>query len=164
MDYVISTPDRRKTKRVCHVNLLKPYHERVPQLDPAVTTIPADVLVQSPVLDEIECPAPTSLTSSVPVVDTLLSKADGQLTSIPAHVLVHTSVSEVLECPGNTTYAMYLVQLKPGAKWNQCPTFRLRQDRTKAFEDRSHVGVCRVHPWAKKVPAVVGFSTATNRR
>ena len=23
VDYVISTPDRRKTKRVCHVNLLK---------------------------------------------------------------------------------------------------------------------------------------------
>ena len=27
VDYVISTPDRRKTKRVCHVNLLKEYHE-----------------------------------------------------------------------------------------------------------------------------------------
>jgi len=30
VDYAISTPDRRKTKRVCHVNLLKPYHEREP--------------------------------------------------------------------------------------------------------------------------------------
>jgi len=28
VDYVASTPDRRKTKHVCHVNLLKPYHER----------------------------------------------------------------------------------------------------------------------------------------
>ena len=28
VDYVVSTPDRRKTKHVCHVNLLKPYHER----------------------------------------------------------------------------------------------------------------------------------------
>jgi len=53
VDYVISTPDRRKTKRVCHVNLLKPYHEREPQLDPAITTPPADVLVQSPNIDEI---------------------------------------------------------------------------------------------------------------
>jgi len=25
-DYVISTPDRRKTKRLCHVNMLKLYH------------------------------------------------------------------------------------------------------------------------------------------
>jgi len=34
VDYVISTPDRRKTKtkQVCHVNLLKPYHEREPGL------------------------------------------------------------------------------------------------------------------------------------
>ena len=30
--YVISTPDRRKTKRVCHVNLLKKYFERDPRL------------------------------------------------------------------------------------------------------------------------------------
>ena len=82
MDYVISTPDRRKTKRVCHVNLLKPYHEREPGLDPAaVASIPADILIQSPVTEEIECPAPTSLPTSVPVVEALLSQADGQLTS-----------------------------------------------------------------------------------
>ena len=30
VDYVISTPDRRKTKRVCHVNMINPYHEREP--------------------------------------------------------------------------------------------------------------------------------------
>ena len=82
VDYVISTPDRRKTKRVCHVNLLKPYHEREPHLDPVVTTPPADVLVQSPVMEEMECSAPISLPTSAPVVETLLSKADGQLTSI----------------------------------------------------------------------------------
>ena len=81
VDYVISTPDRRKTKRVCHVNLFKPYHEPEPQLNPAVTTPPADVLVRSPVMEEMECPAPTSLPTSAPVVETLLSKADGQLTS-----------------------------------------------------------------------------------
>ena len=28
VNYVISTPDRRKVKRVCHVNLLKKYHVR----------------------------------------------------------------------------------------------------------------------------------------
>ena len=28
VDYVLATPDRRKTKRVCHVNLLKEYHRR----------------------------------------------------------------------------------------------------------------------------------------
>ena len=56
VDYVISTPDRRKTKPVCHVNLLKPYHDREPGLDPAVVSIPVNVLIQFPVT---ECPAPT---------------------------------------------------------------------------------------------------------
>jgi len=78
--YVICTPDRRKTKRVCHVNLLKPYHEREPGLDPAGVSIPADVLVQSPVSEEMECSAPTSLPTSVSRVETL-SQEDGQLTS-----------------------------------------------------------------------------------
>ena len=53
---VIATPDRRKTKRVCHVNLLKPYHDREPGLDPAVASIPVNVLLH---LSVTECPAPT---------------------------------------------------------------------------------------------------------
>ena len=81
VDYVISTLDCRKTKRVCHVNLLKPYHERDPDLDLVVTSIPADVLVQSLVMEEMECPAPTSFPTSVPVVEALLSQSNGQLTS-----------------------------------------------------------------------------------
>jgi len=27
-EYVISTPDRQKTKRLCHMNMLKPYHSK----------------------------------------------------------------------------------------------------------------------------------------
>jgi hypothetical protein len=30
VNYVVSTPDRRKSRRVCHINMLKPYHEREP--------------------------------------------------------------------------------------------------------------------------------------
>ena len=28
LNYVIVTPDRRKNKQLCHVNMIKPYHER----------------------------------------------------------------------------------------------------------------------------------------
>ena len=27
LDYIVLTPDRRKTKQLCHINMLKPYHE-----------------------------------------------------------------------------------------------------------------------------------------
>jgi len=64
VDYVISTPDRRKTKRVCHVNLLKPYHDREPGLDPAVVSIPVNFLLQFSVT---ECPAPTPCSRQLPV-------------------------------------------------------------------------------------------------
>ena len=29
LDYAIATPDRRKHEQLCHVNMLKPYHERM---------------------------------------------------------------------------------------------------------------------------------------
>ena len=64
VDYVIATPERRKTKRVCHVNLLKPYHDREPGLDPAVIPIPAAVLLQ---ISVTECPAPTTCFRQLPV-------------------------------------------------------------------------------------------------
>jgi len=53
-DYVISTPDHRKTKRVCHVNLLKAYHERDPELDPSKTSVPVNVLVQSSISVQLQ--------------------------------------------------------------------------------------------------------------
>jgi len=36
VDYVISTPDRRKSKRVCHVNLLKRYYDREEKLNQSI--------------------------------------------------------------------------------------------------------------------------------
>ena len=94
-------------------------------------TIPADVLVQFPVIDEAECPAPTSIPSSVPVVETKLSRAVGQLTPFPAHILVQTSVSDILagpaptsredsdnvpsDVPSRTTFGVSPVELRPGA-------------------------------------------------
>jgi len=59
------------------------------------SAIPADVIVQTQVSEELESPATTSFPSSVPLVETLLSRTDGQPTPLPAHVLVQTSVSEV---------------------------------------------------------------------
>lgn len=32
LNYLISTPERRKATHLCHVNLLKPYHDRASKL------------------------------------------------------------------------------------------------------------------------------------
>lgn len=66
----------RDTKSFCHSCDI--CHRLGKGNKPVLASIPADVLVQSPVIDD---PALTSLPSSVPVVKTLLSKADDQLTS-----------------------------------------------------------------------------------
>ena len=119
VDYVIATPDRRKTKRVCHVNLLKPYHDREPGLDPAVVPIPADVLLQSPVTEETECPAPTSFPTSVPVVEALLSQSDGQLTSTQTEdltALLDEFGDVFSDVPGRTTLGVHHIELKPDTK------------------------------------------------
>ena len=40
VDYVIATPDKRKTERTCHVNMLKPYVQRnLLNVDPTSETI-----------------------------------------------------------------------------------------------------------------------------
>jgi hypothetical protein len=40
VDYVINTPERRKTRRVCHVNLLRPYRQRDLTLFPDIEPTP----------------------------------------------------------------------------------------------------------------------------
>ena len=51
VDYVVSTPEGRKTKRVCHMNLLKAYHERDPRFVTCVLSEPVTVGHET-VLDE----------------------------------------------------------------------------------------------------------------
>ena len=137
VDYVISTLDCRKTKRVCHVNRLKPYHERDPELDPVVTSIPADIFVQSPVMEVMECPVPTSLPTSVPVVETLLSTADGQLTStqtVELTALLDEFGDVFSDVSGRTTLGVHHTELKPDTKPIRCPPYRLNQEKAKVLK------------------------------
>ena len=39
LDYVIETPDRRKSTQVCHINLLKPFYERDESVDKATVVL-----------------------------------------------------------------------------------------------------------------------------
>jgi len=125
---VIATPNRRKTKQVCHVNLLKAYHDRNPQLNPKVAAIPADVLVQTPVVEELECRASTCLPSRTPVVDTLLSKTHSQLSSSQTEDLTAllSEFDDVFsDVPGRTTLGVHHIELKPDTRPIRCALYRL---------------------------------------
>ena len=118
---------------MCHVNLLKPYHVRDPQLDPTVSTIPAEVLSQTPSFDDLESPAPTSVTSPTSVIDTLLSKTDGQLT--PARSLLTEFDDVFSDVPGRTTLGEHRIELVPGTKPIRCTPYRLSPEKAKVLKD-----------------------------
>jgi len=50
VDYVIKTPDRWKEKRLCHVNMLKPYHSREQSSLPVQATM--NCMTKSDELDD----------------------------------------------------------------------------------------------------------------
>jgi len=80
--------------------------------------IPTDVLIQSPVTEEIECPVPTSLPPSVPVVK-WLSKADGQLTSTQTEdltALLDEFGDVFSDMPGRTTLGVHHTEFKLDTK------------------------------------------------
>ena len=67
-DYVVQTPDRRRKTRVCHINMLKPYHSRA--VSPTVETSGcAAAAVVTPVRHEAGdglTTRPSSLTARLP--------------------------------------------------------------------------------------------------
>ena len=54
VNYVVSTPDRRKSRRVCHINMLKRYHERAPTVSVGMVG-----QVTTPLSDDenVDCPS-----------------------------------------------------------------------------------------------------------
>ena len=68
VDYIIATPDRRKTKRVCHVNLLKKYVDRDPTWKMTIDDSNSDVLQHNPPADIL-----VQTTFAMPIDQTLES-------------------------------------------------------------------------------------------
>ena len=115
VDYVVSTPGRRKTKRVCHINLLKPYHEREPRLDPQLTEIEPEVVG---LVDPVEDKPPQKVSS---------------LLTTPQK----TELSELLDefgdifsdQPGKTHLVSHHINLKPGTIPCRSTPYRLSPDK-----------------------------------
>ena len=101
VDYVISTPDRRKVKRVCHINLLKQYHVRDASLCPPVDSDVSDFVG---IADSVE-------SDVLPPREPQLSASQScELTS-----LISEFEEIFSEQPGKTPLVQHHTKLTPGA-------------------------------------------------
>src|SRR5664279_2095115 len=134
VDYVISTPDRRKTRRVCHVNLLRPYRQRdiiqfpdLPKQHPVCTIN----IVETEEIDNLP-----SVKSSV--VNKLLSENLAELT--PKQQSELTSILAKYESvfsdkPGRTNLCEHHIELLPNVKPFFCRPYRLSPDKAKFLKE-----------------------------
>ena len=63
MDYVINTPDRRKAKCLCHVNVMKPYVERAGNSEQPVKHPVSVLTVKKGPVDPVVVPSVCNVTS-----------------------------------------------------------------------------------------------------
>ena len=111
VDYVIATPDRRKTNRVCHVNLLKKYFERSAGLQPQVEhSVPVEFV---------------GLADSEPTKDSHLEPE--QETEL--HELLAEFSDIFSDEPGRTTLVSHHINLKPEVAPIRSAPYRLSPDK-----------------------------------
>jgi len=80
LNYVVVTPDRRKDKQLCHVNMLKPYVDR----DSTVTVHPVNVVTSDP--DEVvsSCNGNSSLPATAKLMNSdIFQDLDSKLSHLP---------------------------------------------------------------------------------
>ena len=126
VDYVIATPDRRKTKRVCHVNLIKKFHERDPRLVAAVT-FPTVTVQPSAVSDAgHSCIDRAEQSGSCESLSTLPPEQQSDLTQLLSEF------SDVFsETPGKTTLGEHNIAIQPDAQPIRCTPYRLNPEKSQ---------------------------------
>ena len=115
VDYVVKTPDRRKQRRVCHANLLKPYIRR--KQTNTSSTIPQTVLISEAVDKVVE---QSEINETLP--DKLKSDIDE----------IEQEFADIFSNkPGKTTMCSHHIELVPGAKPIKCSPYRLNPEKVK---------------------------------
>ena len=80
LNYVIVTPDRRKQKQLCHINMLKPYIDR----DNAVVLHPVNVVKSDPDESVSSCNENFSLPGTAKLMNSdILQDLDSKLSHLP---------------------------------------------------------------------------------
>ena len=150
VDYLVATHDRRKTRRICHVNLLKPYLERdAKNFPPPDVTHVAVVETGDEVNNGIEDPT-----------DPLRHLNEDQKLSM--QTLLSEFKDIFSDVPGQTTLIEHNITLQADAKPFHCSPYRLSPDKTEFVKqelvDLKRLGIITdappESPWAAPIVVV----------
>ena len=161
VDYLIDTPMRKKTHRVCHINLLKPYHRRDERLFPRSTPAQPVSMVSTSIDDPYEFGA------SIPALNDRIQPNTpddlGQLTEtqqIGLNALLSDYSDIFSDVPGKTTLSQHTIQLTPGSKPVKCTPYRMHPDKAKLIDkeisELLRLGIIETScsPWASPIVMV----------
>jgi len=157
VDYVISTPDRRKTLRVCHVNLLKVYRERDKEFFSGKSeVVNVDTSINVGVVDGVsDCSSwSTSEVNPDEVFKNLVGEQRTQLESLLSEF------SEVFsDKPGRTNLCTHHIELLPNSRPIRCRSYRLNPEKTqhlkKEIEELLKLGIVSESESAWSAPVVL---------
>lgn len=125
VDYVVATPDRRKTRRVCHVNLLKKYHRRNLTDFPETENLPHILTATLEQTDELDS---ESETPDRRMDETAKLSADRNL---QISQLCDEFASIFSDKPGRTHLCTHHIELIKDAKPFKSIPYRLNPEKTQ---------------------------------
>ena len=135
VDYLIDTPNRRKQKRVCHVNLLKLYRRRDDKQFPNYAdTVPVNVAtfvsengvgVTIPALSDLKTSTPPHTKNEY-----LTQLQQSELDKLLANYAVNFS-----DTPGKTSLATHYIALVSDAKPVSLSPYRLHPEKAKLLQN-----------------------------
>ena len=125
VDYVIATPDKRKTERTCHVNMFKPYVQRN-----LVTNVQSTPETINTCTTDIETPKTNPL-NKFKFVGLLPDKQE-ELKQLL------TEFSDVIsDEPGKTTVMKHEIHLEPGPRPIKLPPYRVSTQKSEIISRRN---------------------------
>jgi len=130
VDYVISTPERRKAHRVCHVNLLQEYRQRDPSRFPELT-LPDPVLLATTtdpplVLDEGSKTGPGTYGLELEHLD------EGHRVDVEG--LLQEFAGVFSDKPGRTNLTIHHIDIAPGTKPIRSAPYRLNPEKAQFLQ------------------------------
>jgi len=135
VDYLIDTPNRRKQKRVCHVNLLKLYRRRnEKQFLNSAHTVPVNVATVVPENDVgVTIPELSDLKTSTPTQTKNEYLTQLQQTELDKLLSNYTDIFS--DTPGKTSLATHNIALVSDAKPVSLSPYRLHPEKAKLLQN-----------------------------